>query len=118
MCLLALCHTAISEVDEKTVKVSYEAESPDEAAFFIAAREPGFEFYERTQLTILLRELNSASGKITERTYKLLNILQFTIARKRMSVIVRDEEGKLLLLSKGADSVMFEWLAKDGREFE
>ncbi|KAK9996375.1 hypothetical protein SO802_021061 [Lithocarpus litseifolius] len=35
-----------------------------------------------------------------------------------MSVILRSEEGKLLLLSKGADSVMFERLAKNGREFE
>ncbi|KAL1291279.1 hypothetical protein HN51_059826 [Arachis hypogaea] len=116
--LLAVCHTAIPEVDEETGKVSYEAESPDEAAFVIAARELGFEFYERTQSSIMLRELNSVSGKITERDYQLLNILEFTSARKRMSVIVRDEEGKLLLLSKGADSVMFERLAKNGREFE
>ncbi|XP_022866478.1 putative phospholipid-transporting ATPase 9 [Olea europaea var. sylvestris] len=35
-----------------------------------------------------------------------------------MSVIVRDEEGKLLLLSKGADSVMFERLSINGRNFE
>lgn len=35
-----------------------------------------------------------------------------------MSVIVRNEKGKLLLLCKGADSVMFERLARDGREFE
>ncbi|KAJ8563003.1 hypothetical protein K7X08_031455 [Anisodus acutangulus] len=35
-----------------------------------------------------------------------------------MSVIVKDEEGKILLLCKGADSVMFERLAKSGREFE
>ncbi|KAL1337923.1 hypothetical protein HN51_032604 [Arachis hypogaea] len=116
--LLAVCHTAIPEVDEETGKVSYEAESPDEAAFVIAARELGFEFYERTQSSIILHELNSVSGKITERNYQLLNILEFTSARKRMSVIVRDEEGKLLLLSKGADSVMFERLAKNGREFE
>lgn len=37
------------------------------------------------------------------RLYKLLNILEFNSSRKRMSVIVQDEEGKLLLLSKGAD---------------
>lgn len=37
------------------------------------------------------------------RLYKLLNVLEFNSTRKRMSVIVRDEEGKLLLLSKGAD---------------
>ncbi|KAJ9708058.1 hypothetical protein PVL29_000224 [Vitis rotundifolia] len=35
-----------------------------------------------------------------------------------MSVIVRNEEGKLLLLCKGADSVMFERLDKNGRQFE
>ena len=52
------------------------------------------------------------------KSYKLLNILEFTSARKRMSVIVKDVEGKLLLLSKGADSVMFEQIAKNGRDFE
>lgn len=35
--------------------------------------------------------------------YKVLNVLEFSSARKRMSVIVRDEDGKLLLLCKGAD---------------
>jgi len=37
------------------------------------------------------------------RVYRLLNVLEFNSARKRMSVIVRDEDGRLLLLSKGAD---------------
>jgi magnesium-transporting ATPase (P-type) len=37
------------------------------------------------------------------RTYKLLNILEFSSARKRMSVIVRTEEGRLFLFCKGAD---------------
>ncbi|MCH83745.1 phospholipid-transporting ATPase 9-like, partial [Trifolium medium] len=103
MRLLAVCHTAIPEVDEETGNVSYEAESPDEAAFVIAAKQLGFEFYERTQTTISLREFNSITGRTIRRSYKLLNILEFSSARKRMSVIVRDEEGKLLLLSKGAD---------------
>ncbi|KVH97516.1 Cation-transporting P-type ATPase [Cynara cardunculus var. scolymus] len=93
--LLAICHTAIPDVDEDTRNVTYEAESPDEAAFVIAARELGFEFYKRTQTSV-----------------------SFMDARKRMSVIVRDEEGKLLLLCKGADSVMFERLSKEGRQFE
>ncbi|CAL5186760.1 unnamed protein product [Lathyrus oleraceus] len=116
--LLAVCHTAIPEIDEENGKVSYEAESPDEAAFVISAKELGFEFYERTQTTILLREFDSISGRIIRRSYRLLNILEFSSSRKRMSVIVRDEEEKLLLLSKGADSVMFERLAENGREFE
>ncbi|CAL5419079.1 unnamed protein product [Camellia sinensis] len=116
--LLAICHTAIPEEDEDTAKISYEAESPDEAAFVIAAKELGFEFYKRTQTSVSLHELDTVSGKKVERLYKLLNVLEFNSSRKRMSVIVRNEEGKLLLLCKGADSVMFERLAKDRREFE
>ncbi|CAA7402230.1 unnamed protein product [Spirodela intermedia] len=116
--LLAVCHTAIPELDEDSGKISYEAESPDEAAFVIAARELGFEFYQRTQTSISINELDPSSGRIVQRGYKLLNILEFNSTRKRMSVVVRDAEGKLLLLSKGADNVMFERLAKGGREFE
>ncbi|KAL2519173.1 putative phospholipid-transporting ATPase 9 [Abeliophyllum distichum] len=116
--LLAICHTAIPDVDEDTGKVSYEAESPDEAAFVIAAREVGFEFFKRTQTSVSVNELDPMSGKRVERSYKLLNVLEFNSSRKRMSVIVRDEDGKLLLLCKGADSVMFERLSKNGREYE
>ncbi|XP_061340720.1 putative phospholipid-transporting ATPase 9 [Gastrolobium bilobum] len=116
--LLAICHTAIPEVDEDTGNVSYEAESPDEAAFVIAAREVGFEFYKRTQTSLSMYELDPVSGDKVERVYKLLNVLEFNSSRKRMSVIVKDEEGRIVLLCKGADSVMFERLAKDGREFE
>ncbi|TXG51535.1 hypothetical protein EZV62_024059 [Acer yangbiense] len=116
--LLAICHTALPEIDEETGGISYEAESPDEAAFVIAARELGFEFYERTPTSISLHELDPVSGRKVERSYKLLNVLEFSSYRKRMSVIVRTEEGTLLLLSKGADSVMFERLAKNRREFE
>ncbi|XP_028556647.1 putative phospholipid-transporting ATPase 9 isoform X2 [Dendrobium catenatum] len=116
--LLAICHTAIPEVDEVSGKITYEAESPDELAFVIAAREIGFQFYKRTQTSISLYELDPLTGNTVERSYKLLNILEFNSARKRMSVIVRSPEGKLLLLSKGADSIMFERLAKDGSEFE
>ena len=124
--LLAVCHTVIPEVDEDTEKISYEAESPDEAAFVIAARELGFEFFNRTQTTISVRELDLVSGKRVERSvssisstlfyyaiksllvlcfrlYKVLNVLEFNSTRKRMSVIVQEEDGKLLLLCKGAD---------------
>ncbi|KAJ8772202.1 hypothetical protein K2173_027379 [Erythroxylum novogranatense] len=116
--VLAVCHTAIPDIDEETGRMSYEAESPDEAAFVIAARELGFEFYERTQTSISLRELDPISGKKVDRYYELLNVIEFSSSRKRMSVVVRDEEGKLLLFCKGADSVMFKRLAKDGTEFE
>ncbi|XP_062179837.1 putative phospholipid-transporting ATPase 9 [Phragmites australis] len=109
--LLAVCHTCIPEVDEESGKISYEAESPDEAAFVVAARELGFTFYQRTQTGVSLHELDPLSGKQVDRSYKILHVLEFNSARKRMSVIVKDEEGKTFLFSKGADSVMFERLS-------
>ncbi|XP_073136105.1 putative phospholipid-transporting ATPase 9 [Henckelia pumila] len=117
--VLAICQMTIpGVVDDNTRNVTYESESPDEAAFVVAARELGFEFFKRTQTSLSVNELNPVSGIIVERLYKLLNVLEFTSSRKRMSVIVRDEEGKILLLSKGADSVMFERLSENGREYE
>ncbi|XP_052196379.1 probable phospholipid-transporting ATPase 8 [Diospyros lotus] len=117
-CVLAICHTAIPDVNKESDEISYEAESPDEAAFVIAARELGFEFFERTQTSISLHELDYGSGKKVDRSYKLLHVLEFSSSRKRMSVIVRNMENQLLLLCKGADSVMFERLSEHGRLFE
>ncbi|XP_017975348.1 PREDICTED: probable phospholipid-transporting ATPase 8 [Theobroma cacao] len=115
--VLATCHTAVPEKIESG-EIVYEAESPDEAAFVIAAKEVGFQFFVRNQTSIKLHELDLVSGKSVERVYKLLHVLEFSSARKRMSVIVRNPENQLLLLAKGADSVIFERLAKHGRAFE
>ena len=41
-----------------------------------------------------------------QRKYKLLNIIEFDSTRKRMSVIVRDPDGKIMLFCKGADSII------------
>ena len=54
--ILAVCHTAIPEQNEETGGLTYEAESPDEGAFLVAAREFGFEFCRRTQSSVFVRE--------------------------------------------------------------
>ncbi len=48
----------------------------------------------------------------TEKKYKLLNVIEFTSTRKRMTVIVQTEENKILVLCKGADSIIIPRLAK------
>ncbi|CAL9202433.1 unnamed protein product [Musa hybrid cultivar] len=116
--VLALCHTAIAESNEKTGAFTYEAESPDEAAFLVAAREFGFEFCKRTQSSVFIRERYSASEDPVEREFKVLNILEFNSKRKRMSVILRDETGQIILLCKGADSIILDRLSKNGRIYE
>ncbi|XVF16401.1 hypothetical protein REPUB_Repub10bG0028100 [Reevesia pubescens] len=115
--VLASCHTAVPEVTESG-EIIYEAESPDEAAFVVAAREVGFQFFARNQTSIKLHELDPGSKARVDREYKLLHVLEFSSARKRMSVIVRNPENQLLLLAKGADSVIFERLSEHGRVFE
>ncbi|GJY22043.1 probable phospholipid-transporting ATPase 4 [Tanacetum coccineum] len=115
--ILAVCHTAIPEVNEKTGELTYEAESPDEGAFLVAAREFGFQFIKRTQNSVVVRERLSIDQEPVEKEYNILTLLDFTSKRKRMSVIVRDETGQILLLCKGADTIIFDRLADNGKMF-
>ncbi|XP_020598834.1 probable phospholipid-transporting ATPase 4 isoform X2 [Phalaenopsis equestris] len=113
--VLSVCHTAIPEHDEETGNFTYEAESPDEGAFLVAAREFGFEFYRRTQSSVFIRE---SYPNPSEREFKILNLMEFNSERKRMSVIVQDETGQIILLCKGADSIIFDRLSKNGKMYE
>ncbi|KAL2462555.1 putative phospholipid-transporting ATPase 4 [Forsythia ovata] len=116
--ILSLCHTAIPELNVETGNFTYEAESPDEGAFLVAAREFGFEFCKRTQSSIFVRERYPSFQNPIEREFKVLNLLDFTSKRKRMSVIVRGEDGQIFLLCKGADSIIFDRLSRNGRMYE
>ncbi|RPD56361.1 phospholipid-translocating P-type ATPase [Lentinus tigrinus ALCF2SS1-7] len=112
--VLALCHTALVSVDPDTGAIQYKAQSPDEAALVQAAADVGFVFRGRDREILILQTPFSRHGKYER--FELLNILDFTSARKRMSVILRkldedDEDGKVYLLSKGADNVIIERLS-------
>lgn len=46
--------------------------------------------------------------------YKVINVLEFSSARKRMSIILQDlSNGKYFLMTKGADSVLLPRLNRD-----
>lgn len=45
--------------------------------------------------------------------YEILNVLEFTSDRKRMSVIVRTSNGKIKLYIKGADSTIYSRLYRN-----
>uniref|UniRef100_A0A8C4RHG2 Phospholipid-transporting ATPase n=1 Tax=Erpetoichthys calabaricus TaxID=27687 RepID=A0A8C4RHG2_ERPCA len=101
--LLSLCHTVMSE-EKNEGELYYKAQSPDEGALVTAARNFGFVFRSRTPKTITVQEMGRPI------TYQLLAILDFNNIRKRMSVIVRNPEGKIRLYCKGADTLIFERL--------
>ncbi|XP_062898737.1 phospholipid-transporting ATPase IC isoform X2 [Mobula hypostoma] len=100
--LLALCHTVM--VEDNNGQIVYQAASPDEGALVTAARNFGFAFLSRTQNSITISELG------IKRTYEVLAILDFNSDRKRMSIILREPEGKIKLYCKGADTVIYERL--------
>ncbi|KAI8617964.1 hypothetical protein BC830DRAFT_1227198 [Chytriomyces sp. MP71] len=113
--LLALCHTVLVEKpegDERPNHIEYRAQSPDEAALVAAARDVGFAFLKRTNDIAIIDVMG------VTRSYKVMNVLEFNSDRKRMSVIIRRPEGQLVLLVKGADSIIFERLAKTLDESE
>lgn len=114
---LALCHTALASVDPHTGAIEYKAQSPDEAALVQAAADAGFVFCGRD------REILSLRTPFTDEVekYELLNILEFNSARKRMSVVVRrlnTDDSRILLLTKGADNVIFERLQPGFDDFK
>ncbi|XP_071484021.1 probable phospholipid-transporting ATPase IM [Diadema antillarum] len=101
--LLSLCHTVMVEQDEQG-NLAYQAQSPDEAALVGAARNFGYVFKSRTPTTITLNALGR------DEVYELLHILDFNNVRKRMSVIVK-QNNKIKLFCKGADTVIYERLS-------
>jgi phospholipid-transporting ATPase len=99
--ILSVSHTVVPEGDgSKASKVRYQAESPDEGALVLAAKCLGFFFCEKTSKTHIV----DVFGK--RETFELLNVNKFNSTRKRMSMVVRTPEGKILLMVKGADNVM------------
>ncbi|XP_049503491.1 phospholipid-transporting ATPase IB [Panthera uncia] len=108
--LLAVCHTVVPEKDGDNI--IYQASSPDEAALVKGARKLGFVFTARTPYSVIIEAMGQ------EQTFGILNVLEFSSDRKRMSVIVRTPSGQLRLYCKGADNVIFERLSKDSKYME
>ena len=107
---LALCHSVLADKPEPQLEpylINYKAESPDEAALVAAARDAGFPFLGKSRDTLEI-EVMGQSEK-----YAFLKMLEFNSTRKRMSVILRCSDGRIILYCKGADSVIYERLAKD-----
>lgn len=113
MLALALCHTVMTEPNSMDENLrDFKAESPDEAALVAVARDVGIVFKGR-QRNILTLEVYG-----DERQYELLDKIPFSSARKRMSCFIKTPEGKIMMITKGADNVIFQRLSKDGTPSE
>ncbi|CAF1402273.1 unnamed protein product [Rotaria magnacalcarata] len=111
LALLATCHTVVPENKMHTDLLNdivYQASSPDEYALVSAVKEMGVVFFRRTPDSVII------NFRGEDEAYEILNVLEFSSDRKRMSVIVRTAKNEIKLFCKGADSVIMERLvAKD-----
>eukprot|EP01059_Diplonema_ambulator_P005982 TRINITY_DN1575_c0_g1_i1.p1 TRINITY_DN1575_c0_g1~~TRINITY_DN1575_c0_g1_i1.p1 ORF type:complete len:1309 (+),score=410.70 TRINITY_DN1575_c0_g1_i1:252-4178(+) len=114
--VLAVCHTVVAERNGKEIK--YQAQSPDENCLVNGAKYLGVEYMgTEGSETVVIKVKQRGGSEIIEK-WQLLHVLEFNSDRKRMSVVVRDPNGKLLLLCKGADTVVYERLRKSVTERE
>ncbi|KAK1145852.1 phospholipid transporting ATPase [Aspergillus melleus] len=106
MLALAVCHTVITEhTPGDPPQIEFKAQSPDEAALVSTARDCGFTLLGRANDDLILNVMGE------ERTYTVLNTLEFNSTRKRMSAIIRMPDGSIRLFCKGADSIIYSRLA-------
>ncbi|KAK7335475.1 hypothetical protein VNO80_27343 [Phaseolus coccineus] len=98
--IMAICNTVIP-TRSKTGDILYKAQSQDEDALVHAAAQLHMIYFNKSG-NILEVKFNSSILQ-----YEVLEILEFTSDRKRMSVVLKDcQNGKILLLSKGADEAI------------
>lgn len=103
MLVLALCHTVLPDkVSDNPPRIDFKAQSPDEAALVATARDCGYALVERTTNGVVI----NVQGE--DKEFEVLNTLEFNSSRKRMSAIIRmPDTGKIFLLCKGADSIIY-----------
>ncbi|KAG2187569.1 hypothetical protein INT44_005258 [Umbelopsis vinacea] len=101
---ISLCHTVIPQIDHETGQVNYQAASPDEYALVNAAKQMGYVIVERTMRHVTLKSPQSDQPI----RFDILNVLEFSSKRKRMSIILRMPDNRIVLFCKGADSIVLE----------
>ncbi|KAK2424610.1 ATPase E1-E2 type family protein / haloacid dehalogenase hydrolase family protein [Trifolium repens] len=107
--VMAICNTVVP-TRSKTGDILYKAQSQDEDALVQAAAQLHMVFFNKSG-NILEVKFNTSILQ-----YEVLEILEFTSDRKRMSVVLKDcQNGKILLLSKGADEAILPY-ARAGQQ--
>ena len=99
--LLSLCHDCVVEEDQNGTR--YQGESPDEIALVKTASQVGFRYvcrYHKMKRVFVLG---------VDTLVEELAFFPFDSDRKRASIIIR-HEGKIKVMMKGADFVIFDRL--------
>eukprot|EP01129_Flabellula_baltica_P012096 TRINITY_DN5407_c0_g1_i1.p1 TRINITY_DN5407_c0_g1~~TRINITY_DN5407_c0_g1_i1.p1 ORF type:complete len:1031 (-),score=195.89 TRINITY_DN5407_c0_g1_i1:231-3302(-) len=87
--------------------MKYQGPSPDEIALCLGSQENQFVLNNRLIDSVECTVLGE------KRRYEILQILDFTSSRKRMTVFVRDEDDVIRAYIKGSDDVILERILQD-----
>ena len=111
---IALCHTCYPEKN-RDGEIEYQAASPDEQALVRAAQDLGYIMVDRQNSAITVKMLPQGHGdEPTFEIYQILDIIEFSSNRKRMSIIVRMPDHRICVFCKGADSTIIRLLRLSG----
>lgn len=100
---MALCHSCLPEIRDG--EIEFQASSPDELALVRAAQELGYTVVQRSAQQITLK-ISNADGSESTRIYEILDVIEFSSKRKRMSIILRCPDRRIWMICKGADSLI------------
>ena len=107
---MALCHTCSPERNAEG-KIEYQAASPDEQALVRAAQELGYILCDRQNAMVSIETVPLGNeGETNLEVYQILDVIEFSSDRKRMSVIVRMPDHRICVFCKGADSALIQLL--------
>jgi phospholipid-translocating ATPase len=116
---MALCHSCLPNIDQHqsengTLEIDnldYQAASPDELALIAAARDMGYLMIDRQHHSMTIRTYpNGFDEGAVDEVYEILETVEFSSARKRMSIVVKCPDGRICVMCKGADNVIMELL--------
>jgi len=115
---MALCHTCLPERSadingdaDDDQRITYQASSPDELALVEAAKELGYVAYDRTISTLIVKTYpHGGNAEPLFETFEVLDVIEFSSKRKRMSILLKFPDGRIALICKGADSVIMKRL--------
>jgi phospholipid-translocating ATPase len=107
---MALCHTCLPETQEDGM-IDFQASSPDELALVRAAQELGYLAVNRESAILTIKTYpNGMAREPVVEQYEILDVIEFSSKRKRMSVTVRFPDGRVCVICKGADSIVMQRL--------
>lgn len=108
---IALNHNVLTEIDSSTGEKSYTGSNPDEVVLVQAAKELGIEFIERSNKYIRINVFDK------EYTFTILHRFEYSSARMRSSIVVKDKYDVIKLYMKGADSIILKKIDNYSQSF-